>query len=212
MPSIDTILQFAVAAFIIIVVPGPSVIFTVSRGITLGRRAAVANVAGNTLGALVCALLVSLGLGPVIARSTVFFDVLKIVGAAYLVYLGYLAIRDRRTLSALLDSVVTPLSTSVVIRQGFVVGITNPKIYIFFAAVLPQYVERSSGGTVTQMLVLAGVFAAIAFMSDCVWGLAAGTIRAWLSGSPRRLEAIGGVGGLALMGLGLHLAMSRSQR
>lgn len=212
MPPLDTIFQFAIAALIIIVVPGPSVIFTISRGITLGRRAAVANVAGNTIGAMTCALLVSIGLGPIIARSTLFFDVLKFVGAGYLVYLGVTAIRDRRKLTEFLDGVLEPISTRVVVRQGFIVGITNPKIYIFFAAVLPQYVDRASGGTVTQMIVLAGVFGVIGFASDSVWGVAAGTIREWISNSPRRLEAIGGAGGLALVGLGIHLALSRSTR
>ncbi len=212
MPPTNTLAQFAVAAFIIIVVPGPSVLFTVSRGITLGRRAAIANVVGNTLGAISCAVVVSVGLGPVIERSDIVFNILKIVGAVYLMHLGYLSLRDRKKLALLLDGVVDPVSTRVVIRQGFVVGVTNPKIYVFFAAVLPQYVDRTSGTAIPQMLVLALVFATIAFLSDCVWGLLAGTIRAWLSGSPRRLEAVGGVGGLAIIGLGLRLAFTRSNR
>lgn len=210
MPTFNTVVRFAVAAFIIIIVPGPSVIFTVSRGIILGRRAAVANVVGNTLGAITCAVAVSIGLGPVISTSRLFFDVLKIVGAGYLVYLGFVSFRDRRKLSALLDGAVAPVDTRTVIRQGFIVGVTNPKIYVFFAAVLPQYVDRSTGSTITQMLVLAAVFAAIAFLSDCVWGIAAGTIRRWFSDSPGRLEAIGGLGGLAIMGLGFRLALARS--
>lgn len=208
MPPLHTVLRFAAAAFVIIVVPGPSVLFTVSRGITLGRRAAIANVVGNTLGALACAVLVAFGIGPVISRSTGVFNSLKIVGAVYLVYLGYTSFRNRRSLASLLDGVVDAVGTRVVIRQGFIVGVTNPKIYVFFAAVLPQYVDRGAGGTVGQMLVLALVFAVIAFTSDCVWGLLAGSIRAWLSGSPRRLEAIGGLGGLAIMGLGIRLALS----
>lgn len=208
MPTTHQVFSFAIAAFIIIIIPGPSVLFVIGRGISLGRRAALATVFGNAVGATVCAALVSFGLGPVISRSVTFFTVMKIVGALYLVSLGWKSFRDRRKLAAVLDATVVSMGTRRIIAQGFIVGITNPKIYVFFAAVLPQYVEPDSGSTWLQMIILGLVFSAIALVSDSMWGLLAGSVRQWVARSPKRLEAIGGLGGLAVMGLGVRLALT----
>jgi threonine/homoserine/homoserine lactone efflux protein len=206
--DLDRVGGFALAAFIIIVVPGPSVLFVVSRGIALGRRAALATVLGNTLGAGVAAFLVSAGLGPIIAGSAAVFTVLKFVGAAYLIYLGIQAFRHRRSLSAALSDQVAEKSTRTIVREGFVVGITNPKIFVFFAAVLPQFVDRSGSPAPVQMLILASVFLAIGMLSDGAWGVLAGTVRQWVVRSPKRLETVGGIGGLAIVGLGVNLALT----
>ena len=126
------LLAFAAAAFLIIVVPGPSVLFVVSRGVALGRRAAIATVLGNSLGALSQGSLVAFGLGAVVAKSIVAYTVVKFVGAAYLVYLGWNAFRERHVLAATLDRAVEPKSVRRIIREGFVVGVTNPKVIIFY--------------------------------------------------------------------------------
>lgn len=196
------------AAFVIIVVPGPSVLFVISRGVALGRRAALATVLGNALGALVMAILVSFGLGAVITKSIVVFNIVKWVGAGYLVFLGVKAFRNRKELSAMLDVDALVGSDWKIVREGFVVGITNPKVLIFFGAVLPQFVHRDRGSVPLQMIVLALIFNAIALISDGAWGLLAGSVRSWFSGSPTRLEVIGGVGGLAIAGLGIRLALT----
>jgi threonine/homoserine/homoserine lactone efflux protein len=202
------LLSFMGAAFVIIVVPGPSVLFVISRGVALGRRAALATVLGNALGALVMAILVSFGLGAVITKSIVVFNIVKWVGAGYLVFLGVKAFRNRKELSAMLDVDALVGSDWKIVREGFVVGITNPKVLIFFGAVLPQFVHRDRGSVPLQMIVLALIFNAIALISDGAWGLLAGSVRSWFSGSPTRLEVIGGVGGLAIAGLGIRLALT----
>jgi threonine/homoserine/homoserine lactone efflux protein len=206
--SVSQLASFALASFVIIVVPGPSVLFVISRGVALGRRAAMATVVGNCLGAFVMALLVSFGLGTLITKSVMVFNLIKWVGAAYLVFLGLKAFRHRRELSMAFDVSAVAGSDFRIIREGFVVGITNPKILIFFASVLPQFVNRQDGSVPLQMVVLALIFQGIALLSDGAWGLLAGTARNWFVGSPKRLEAIGGLGGLAIAGLGVRLALT----
>lgn len=204
----DRLLAFALTAFVLIVIPGPSVLFVISRGVALGRRAALATVAGNTTGVLVQVAAVAVGVGAVLQRSALLFNVLKICGAVYLIYLGVRMWRERRALSGLLDVAMIPRSARRIFVDGFVVGVTNPKAAVFFAAVLPQFADPARGGVPLQIMVLGLVFGAIAIVSDGAWGLAAGTLRAWLHRSPRRLERLGGAGGLAVVGLGIRLALS----
>jgi threonine/homoserine/homoserine lactone efflux protein len=200
---------FALAAFAIIIVPGPSVLFVISRGVALGRRAALATVAGNAAGALLLAWFVAAGLGGIVARSIVAFTVVKVVGALYLAYLGLQLWRRRRELPASLNRDVEPAPVSQIVRQGFVVGVTNPKIVVFFAAVLPQFVDTNATTPPgVQMAAFGLVFATIALVSDGAWGLLAGTARAWYAREPKRLERIGGLGGLVVIGLGLRLALT----
>ena len=212
MPSASSFAAFALASFLLVVVPGPSVLFVISRGVALGRRAALATVVGNAAGVYVQALLVAVGLGAVIERSTIVFTTLRFAGAGYLVYLGVQAFRHRRALSEVLDVAWTVWPTRHLLREGFLVGISNPKAIVFFAAILPQFVAPGGAPAGLQMAVLALVFVAIALLSDSAWGLAAGTARAWLSASPRRLEVLGGAGGLTMIGLGVALAASGGRR
>ena len=205
----DRLLAFAVTAFILIVIPGPSVLFVISRGVALGRRAAIATVLGNTTGVLVQVIGVAFGIGAIVQRSALVFNAMKIAGAAYLIFLGVRMVRERKALSGLLDVAVVPTTARRIYRDGFVVGVTNPKAAVFFAVVLPQFADPARGGVTPQILVLGLVFAAIAVVSDSAWGLAAGSLRAWLARSPRRLERLGGAGGLAIIGLGLRLATER---
>jgi threonine/homoserine/homoserine lactone efflux protein len=204
----DNLLGFAALALALIVVPGPSVLFVISRGVTLGRKAAVATVVGNAAGVYVQVVGVALGVGAVVAGSVAVFTAVKLAGAGYLVYLGVRTIRDRTRLSRVLDAAVAPRSTRRILREGFVVGLANPKSVVFFAAVLPQFADPSRGHVPLQLLTLGLVFVAIAIVSDSAWGVLAGTARSWLRRRPKRLEAIGGAGGLVMIGLGLNLAVS----
>jgi threonine/homoserine/homoserine lactone efflux protein len=210
MVSLDKLLAFAAVAFVIIVVPGPSVLFTISRALTYGRRTAVVTVLGNTSGMYAQALLVAFGLGALVERSIIVFTVLKLAGAAYLVYLGVIAFRHRRKLRDAMDAAVHGEEMSVlrIIRDGFVVGFANPKAAILFIAILPQFVNRAAGHVSLQMALLGLIAATIALVSDSIWGFAAGTARNWFAKSPRRLELIGGTGGLAMIGLGTSLAFT----
>ena len=202
------LLAFTVTAFVLIAIPGPSVLFTVSRAITLGRGAGVATVAGNTVGAFTQVVAVAFGIGPLVERSVAVFTVLKLAGAAYLIFLGVQAIRHRRSLAEALGATIERKTAARIMIDGFTVGVTNPKVIVFFAAMLPQFVDRQAGHIPVQIIVLGAIFAGIALISDSAWALAAGTIRAWLGRSPRRLELIGGAGGLAMIGIGTRLALT----
>ena len=199
---------FMLAALVLIAVPGPSVLFVVSRGVVLGRRAALATVVGNCAGVYVQVIAVALGIGVVVERSATLFATIKLAGAGYLVWLGVRTFRARRSLRAALGARVERKSVRRILREGFVVGLTNPKAAVFFAAVLPQFADPSRGHVPLQLLALGLVFVAIALVLDSLWGLAAGTARERLIASPRRLEAIGGAGGVVLVGLGVGLAVS----
>jgi threonine/homoserine/homoserine lactone efflux protein len=208
MPDAGRLASFALVSFIIIVVPGPSVLFVISRGITLGRRAAITTVLGNETGLLVQVVAVAFGLGAIVERSIAAFTILKFAGAAYLIFLGVQAARHRGDLGAALQADLTAKSDRRIFGDGFAVGVTNPKSVILFAAILPQFVVRSHGHVTGQLLVLGLTSVAIALVSDSVWGLLSGTARTWLGRSPRRLAIMGGTGGLVMIGLGVRLALT----
>lgn len=208
MPSSGSIVAFALLSFALIVVPGPSVMFIVSRGVALGRRAALLTVMGNATGVYLQVLLVAVGLGAVIERSVVVFTVVKLLGGAYLVWLGTQVIRRRRGMAAVLDAAGTVRPRRSVFADGVVVGAANPKAIAFFAAILPHYVDAGGAPAGLQMGVLGLIFVSIALLSDGLWGLAAGTARQWFARSPHRLARLGGAGGLTMIGLGVHLAVS----
>ena len=197
---------FAVAALVIIVIPGPSVLFVVGRALSLGRGPAIASVLGNSSGVYCVAVLVAFGLGNVVQRSDSAFLVVKAVGAAYLIWLGVQAIRHRHALAAGLTAQPELTSRWRAARQGFVVGIANPKALIMFGAVLPQFVDRHAGHVPAQMLLLALIAFGISLVSDSIWAILASKARAWFTGNPRRLAAIGGAGGLAMIGVGVSVA------
>lgn len=207
MVSTDRLLAFAAMSFLLIVIPGPSVLFVIGRALAQGRRAALTTVMGNTAGAYVLVVAVALGIGSVVERSVLVFTALKLVGAAYLVYLGVKAIRQRGSLRAAFSG-EGPVRQSVLrtFWEGFAVGVANPKTIVFFAAVLPQFVDRDQGHVALQMLLLGLVFNIIAVTSDSVWGLVAATARGWFARSPQRLAMVGGAGGLAMIGLGVTVA------
>jgi threonine/homoserine/homoserine lactone efflux protein len=206
MIPVDTLLAFVLASVILIVIPGSSVLFAIGRSIALGRRAGVLSVVGNTLGTVPVVIAVAFGVGAVVASSVVAFTIIKFVGAAYLVWLGVQAIRHRHAHS--LSTPTAPASTVTLLREGFIVGLTNPKTVAFFIAVLPQFVTPAAGAAWAQMLLLGLVFLTIAVVSDSVWAVAAGTARAWFARSPRRLSALSGTGGAMLIGLGGTLALT----
>ncbi len=209
----DRLLPFLLTATIIIMAPGPQVVFVVGRALAYGKRTAVTTAMGGNFGAYLQGILVSLGLGTLVERSTLVFESIKLVGAAYLVFLGVKAFRHRRALSADVEASAESgaqriVSSARAVRQGLLVGLTNPKAAVFFGAVLPQFVDRASGHVPLQMFVFTTIFTVIALVSDCTWGLVAGTARDWFARSPRRLAAVGGAGGLAMVGLGVGIAVT----
>ncbi len=212
MPSISSLVAFAVVSFVLIVIPGPSVMFVVGRALSLGRRAALVTVAGNAAGFYIQVVLVAVGLGAIVERSVAVFTTVKLIGAAYLVFLGVQAIAHRKVNAEPSIGGAEVVNHRSLFVDGFVVGIANPKTLIFFAATLPQFVDRGAAPAGLQMLALGVLFAAIALVSDSVWGLAAGTARTWFVSSPRRLELVGAAGGVAIVALGVRLALDQPNR
>jgi threonine/homoserine/homoserine lactone efflux protein len=207
------LLPFLVTIYVLIVVPGPSVLFVVSRGVALGRRAALATVLGNTTGLLFQLTLVVAGLGSVLATSETVFTTLKLIGAAYLVILGLRAIRERNALADVLSpDATTPRRTARILREGFIVGATNPKGLIIFTAVLPSFIDRSRGHVTLQLATLGLICALIAILSDGSWALASGSARAWLGRSPKRLQRMSAGGGVTMIALGVALALTGRRR
>jgi threonine/homoserine/homoserine lactone efflux protein len=205
-PTTSQWLAFLVASALFIQVPGPSLLFTIGRALTVGRRDALLSVIGNALGVTAQVLLVAVGLGAVVAASTSAYTVLKIVGAAYVVWLGVQAIRHRADARMAFESVDRPdvarTSTRRSLRIGFTVGLTNPKTIVFFVAFLPQFVNEPAGHAGLQLALLGVVFGAMAVCSDSAWALAASRARDWFARRPQRLDRLGVAGGVLMIGLG----------
>jgi len=208
MLSSGQLLGFTLASFVLIVVPGPGVLFIVGRALSHGRRTAFATAAGHASGNYVVAACVAVGLGSVLQRSAQVFIAVKLIGALYLVILGVQAIRHRKSLATAMSAAAGSNDGWRALRDGVVVGVTNPKAYILFGAILPQFVNRAAGNVPEQMLLLALISVTIGVVSDCTWGLAASGVRGWFAGSPRRYELVGGAGGLAMIGLGVTVAFT----
>lgn len=208
MVTVDQYLAFAAMSLLVIVIPGPSVLFVIGRALAHGRRTALATVLGNVAGSYVLVVAVALGVGALVERSLLFFLVVKLAGAAYLVFLGVQAFRHRKEmrLTAAAGSGQTAHGDLRTVADGVVVGVTNPKGIVFFAAVLPQFVDHSAGHLPAQMLLLGLVPIAIGTVTDTLWGLGASAARTWFAGSDRRLSMIGGAGGFAMIGLGVTVA------
>lgn len=202
------VLAFAAVVTVVIAIPGPSVLFTISRALTVGRRAALLTVIGNELGLCVQVVAVAFGVGAVVERSAQVITVVKLAGAVYLAFLGVQAIRHRRSMAEALAAKVTPVRPWRAIRDGFVVGAANPKTIVFLLVGLPEFTTTAPGHlpVPAQMLILGALFPVIALVLDSAWAAIAGTGRQWLVGSPRRLALIGGTGGLVMIGLGVSIA------
>jgi threonine/homoserine/homoserine lactone efflux protein len=180
----------------------------IGRALAHGRRTAVATALGNVLGSYVLVVAVALGIGSLVERSAALFVAVKLAGAAYLVWLGVQAFRHRHEMRA--ADIRGPASQARgdlrTLLDGALVGVTNPKGIVFFAAVLPQFVDHDAGGVPGQMLLLGLVPISIGLVTDTLWGLTASAARDWFARSDRRLSLIGGTGGFALIGLGVTVA------
>lgn len=200
--------EYLVAAIIIMLAPGPSVLFVIARAISWGRATAIATVAGNAIGMFLLSILVAFGLGPVLQRSDLAFISVQILGGSYLIYLGIDAIRHSQIHAEAMvnQGDIRPTITRS-IRDGFTVGSLNPKGFVFFAAILPQFVDR--GGSVTaQLIFLGSIFALLAFFSDGMWGLLAGSARERIARNPLNLVKMRRLGGMVMITLGLFTFLS----
>ena len=203
MPSAANILGFTLLAIVIIVVPGPGVLFAVGRALVLGTRPALLSVLGNALGVGVQIVVVALGLGVLIQSSPEAFFVIRVAGALMIGYLGIRAVLHRR--QSLEDAADKPHSRSTILKESVVVGVTNAKTLVFFLAALPSFVSVEDGNPIIQMLLLGLIFSIIGIASDSVYAIAAGRARDWLATSEQRLATFRGLGGLALTLLGVYM-------
>jgi threonine/homoserine/homoserine lactone efflux protein len=201
--------EYLIATILIILAPGPSVLFTIARAIAWGRLAAIATVIGNASGMFLVSVFVAVGLGPILQSSEFLYNAIQWAGGAYLIYLGYSAIAaskvDAQDMRAGTGSKPTFLTS---IRNGFWVGVLNPKSVVFFAAILPQFIDEEKSNVTAQLLLLGAIFALIAFISDGAYGLLAGTIRQWLSGDVKRLIFMRLIGGVVMIALGVFTILS----
>ena len=203
--SPGTLIAFLVTALVVIAIPGPSVLFVVSRALAHGRRVALWSMLGNTAGVFVLVIVVALGMGVIAERSLVLFTILKPAGGLYLVYMGVKTFRERRTLAAVLETVSVRTSDRRAFRDGLLVGVGNPKVMVFMAAVLPQFVAPAAGQVSLQILLLGFLFCLVAIVSDGTWVMAVGSARTWFTRTPRRLELVGGARGMAIAMVGASL-------
>ena len=201
--------EYCIAAMVIILAPGPSVLFVIARAIAWGRATAVATVAGNVTGAFALSVVVAVGLGPILQRSEIAFIAVQILGGLYLVYLGITAIRHSQIHASDMTNQgdIRP-SKWRSMREGFWVGALNPKGIVFFAAILPQFVDREAGSITSQLILMGAIFAFLGFFSDAGWGILAGTIRNWLATELKRLVLMRMTGGVVMVILGLLTLLS----
>lgn len=197
--------EYFIVSLAIILAPGPSVLFTIARAIAWGRKVAVLTVLGNATGFFAMSLLIAIGIGPIIQSSDLIYAGVQWAGGLYLIYLGVDAIRKRNEHSnQMLEEGSSGAPSAIrIIRDGFVVGILNPKGIVFNAAVTPQFIDRGSGNVVMQLILLGAIFALLAFFCDGTWGLLAGTARNWLATNLSRIIFLRIVGGIVMIILGV---------
>jgi threonine/homoserine/homoserine lactone efflux protein len=191
-------------ALVVIVVPGPSVVFVIGRAMILGTKGAVLSVFGNAIGVGIQIIAVALGVGSLVYASPTAFFVIKVLGAGFLVFLGVQGIRHRKDFSAQVENGVET-STAKILLDSAAVGITNAKTLVFFIATFPLFVNPAGDSVILQMLFLGGLFFVMGIASDVVWAVAAGGAKHWFARSAGRLAGIRLAGGVALIGLGAYL-------
>lgn len=201
----QNLIAFLITAVLLVVLPGPSVLFVIGRALEIGRIGALLSVLGNALGFLVQVIAIAAGLGALLTESAVVFTVVKFAGAAFLVYLGIQAIRHRADVADA-ETTVRHRHWWRLIGDGVVVGVTNPKSIVFFIAVLPQFVDHAAGNVSLQLFELGAIFAVLALLLDSVWALSASYARNWFGRSPTRLARLGVIGGVVMIVLGIVVA------
>jgi threonine/homoserine/homoserine lactone efflux protein len=203
---LQNIVTFIAFALVIIAIPGPSVMFAISRALVLGKRGAVLTVVGNGIGVFGQALAVSIGLGVLIQSNDVLMHVIRLAGAAFLMYLGITAIRHRRDGLDLSAPATVPTSSHI-LRESIVVGLSNPKTIVFFSAAFPQFVVSGGSPIVWQMIELSVIFVVFGISGDAIYALSAGAARDWFAQSPSRVVTMRTIGGIAMTTLGLITAL-----
>ncbi|MCI0402913.1 MAG: LysE family translocator [Acidobacteria bacterium] len=208
MPDLPTLSVFVAGAAILLITPGPAVLYIVTRSVDQGRRAGVVSALGISGGTLIHVAAAVLGLSAILASSAVAFSAVKYLGAVYLIYLGVQKFRGRDGLEQ--PHTLAPQSLTRIFGQGVVVNVLNPKNALFFLAFLPQFVDPARGNAAGQILFLGLLFAVMGVLSDGSYALLAGSAAGWLRGSLRFLRLQRYFAGSVYIGLGLATAFSGS--
>ena len=210
-PGAANVGLFVGAALVLLLIPGPAVLYIVGRSVEHGRRAGLVSIGGIHAATLVHVAAAALGLSAVLASSALAFGVVKYAGAAYLIWLGLRKIFGRSE-AAEVAAASRDRGHARLFRDGFVVNLLNPKTAIFFLAFLPQFVEPGRGHVAMQVAVLGLLFTALGFITDSCYALAAGTAGNWLKRSRGYLAFERYVSGVLFIGLGLTAAFAGNQR
>ncbi len=202
MPSIDTLLTFALVSFLLSITPGPSVLYIMARSISQGPRAGFAAAGGMAIGAFIYLVATVLGIAAIFQYYPQAFTAVKLFGAAYLLYLGYQYLSADKFDPAQKQTITT-LSKGKILRQSVVVELTNPKTALFFLAFLPQFVEFELGSIATQLIVLGTCYTFVTLCCDCGVALISGKLGRWLSKHPKAIYWQDRLAGSVLVGLGI---------
>jgi threonine/homoserine/homoserine lactone efflux protein len=213
MPDSSSLAVFMAAAFVLLVTPGPAVLYIVARSIEQGRLAGIVSVFGIGAGALVHVAGAALGLSAILMSSALAFNVVKWLGAAYLIYLGIHKLFFEKTPSAEDEApTFSQRKLGKVFRQGFVVNMLNPKTALFFFAFLPQFVDGANGSVTLQVLFLGTLFITMAIFSDSTYALLAGTAGNWLRRNVVFLKAQKYMAGMVYLLLGMTTALAGNRQ
>ena len=206
LPGYSSLLLFVTGAVIILIIPGPAVIYIISRSVGQGRAAGLVSAGGIAVGTLIHVAAATLGLSALLMSSALAFQFVKYLGAAYLIYLGIRALR--RSDEEAVEATRSRTRLTRVFGQGVFVNVTNPKSALFFLAFLPQFVEPARGHATAQIFFLGMLFALMGYCSDSIWALVAGTVAGRIRGSTRWRRAQRTLSGGGLIALGLASAFS----
>jgi threonine/homoserine/homoserine lactone efflux protein len=211
MPDASTLTAFALTALVILLIPGPAVLYIVSQSVEHGRRAGLAATLGVHTGTLVHIAAAALGLSAILVSSSLAFGAVRLVGAAYLIYLGVRTLLDRTSREPA-DLAPRERRLGRIYRQGALVNVTNPKTALFFLAFLPQFVDPHGAAIPAQIVVLGLVFALLGLVTDGAYGLLAGTAAGWVRGRSAVRSVQRWVTGCIFIGLGVATVFAGSER
>ncbi|WP_297004883.1 LysE family translocator [uncultured Corynebacterium sp.] len=198
-----------VACVVLIAVPGPSVLFVVGRALSHGRDIALLTAVGRAVGCYSAGVLVAVGLGPLLERWDLLFQLFKWGGVLFLVWIGIQAVRHAGALAEGDAGAVTGRTSRWrAVRAGAVVGFTNPKNLIMFTVVVPQFIDPGAGNLPLQMVLLGLVPLGVGLICDSAWALTAATARGWLTRSAKRMATVQRVGGVSVIAVGASVAVT----
>jgi threonine/homoserine/homoserine lactone efflux protein len=209
MPDTSTLLVFSMAALILLVTPGPAVLYIVARSIDQGRAAGVVSVLGIGLGTMFHVVAATLGISALLVSSALAFNLVKYLGAGYLIYLGIRKFMEQEQHAVAVPAQSLPLTRAF--SQGVLVNILNPKLALFFFAFLPQFVDPANGPVAWQTSLLGTIFVVMGIFSDSTYALLAGSLGSWLRQSQGFLRGQRYFSGSAYVALGVAAAVSGSK-